>query len=302
MKTVALTGATSMTGLALIRRCVNNDVNVIAFIRPDSKNLNKLPSSKLVQIIECNLENLNHFDLPESCGKADAFYHIGWINNTKEKRDSCRAQLENLPYAVDTVHMAKKMGCSRYIYLGSQAEVGLTNGPLNRNTFVDPVTVNGVAKYTAGKITSLECRALGLEHIWVRLVSEYGPNDHEDRLIKQFIKNCRDGIPMNLRDCTHIWDYLYEDDVGEALFLVGRNGRSGKIYILGSGTGRPMKEYLEIIRKKVNLNYVPNYGTIPDTETAVKYLVADISEITNDTGWQPKIPFEEGIDTVIRGK
>ena len=300
MKTIALTGATSITGLALIRQCIQNNVNVITFVRPNSKNITRLPNSNLITKVKCDLENIKGTDLPKNASKADVFFHIGWINNTKQERDSSSAQTANIPCAIDTVHLAKKMECSKYIYLGSQAEVGLVNEPINQNTKINPVTINGIFKYAAGKITNIECKQLGLEHIWVRLVSEYGSHDHEDRLIKQFIKNCKDNIPMNLSNCSHIWDYLYEDDVGEALFLTGKKGFGGKIYILGSGIGRPLREYLDIIINKVNPDYMPNYGAVEYNESSIKFLTADISEIKKDTGWYPKTSFEKGIDAVIK--
>ena len=36
MKTIALSGATSMLGIALINECICSGVHVIAFVRPNS--------------------------------------------------------------------------------------------------------------------------------------------------------------------------------------------------------------------------------------------------------------------------
>jgi nucleoside-diphosphate-sugar epimerase len=104
---------------------------------------------------------------------------------------------------------------------------------------------------------------------------------------------------MNLSDCTQIMDYLYEDDAARALFLLGERGVSGKTYILGSGIGRPLREYLEIIRNMVNPEYICGYGKAPYTKDSIRYLCADISELTEDTGWMPDVVFEEGIRRVI---
>ena len=40
-------------------------------------------------------------------------------------------------------------------------------------------------------------------------------------------------------------------------------------------------------------------GSIPYTEKQVMYLCADISELTKDTGWKPKVRFEDGILKLI---
>lgn len=45
-----------------------------------------------------------------------------------------------------------------------------------------------------------------------------------------------------------LWDYLYSRDAARALRLLGKNGRDGKVYVLGSGNARPLAEYIKIIR------------------------------------------------------
>jgi nucleoside-diphosphate-sugar epimerase len=227
------------------------------------------------------------------------FYHLGWKDNERQYRDSCYKQLRNIQYTLDAVHLANSMGCKRFVGLGGQDEYGHVSCPMNSMTPVNPVTPTGTAKYAAGRFSKLECEKLNLEYIWVRLLSVYGINDHEDRLVKIFIGNCKNNKPMDLGPCTHIWDYLYEDDAGRALFMIGEKGVAGKLYTLGSGIGKPLKEYLEIIRKQVNPEYVPCYGKTPYTEKSVKYLCADISELTKDTGWRPEVSFEVGIKNIL---
>jgi nucleoside-diphosphate-sugar epimerase len=81
--------------------------------------------------------------------------------------------------------------------------------------------------------------------------------------------------------------------------MIGEKGVDRKIYTLGSGIGKPLKEYLEIIKKLVNPGYIPCYEKIPYNEKSVRYLCADISELSRDTGWKPKISFEEGIKNIV---
>jgi nucleoside-diphosphate-sugar epimerase len=301
MKTVVLTGATSMIGVALIKQCIKYNVKVAAFVRPESSKLCRIPKSDLVTIIDCDLGELSNFgrfsDVPLENG---VFYHLGWKDNEKQYRDSCYTHLGNIQYTLDAVHLASKMGCKRFIGLGGQDEYGHVSCPMHSMTPVNPVTPTGIAKYAAGKFSNLECEKLDLGHIWVRLLSAYGVNDHEDRLIKTFIKNCGTNTPMDLSPCTHIWDYLYEDDAGRALFMIGEKGVDGRVYVLGGGMGKPLKEYLEIIKKLVNPDYVPCYGKIPYNEKSPGYLCADISELIEDTGWKPEISFEDGIKNIVQ--
>jgi nucleoside-diphosphate-sugar epimerase len=171
--------------------------------------------------------------------------------------------------------------------------------PLNSAVPANPETAYGIAKYAAGRVSKIECKKLEMEYNWIRVLSVYGVNDNDDTLVKTFIYNCKNNQPMPLSACTHIWDYLYEDDAGRALLAIGGKGINGKIYCLGSGIGKPLKEYLEIIRNATNAKYQPNYGKISYTEKSIKYLCADITELTADTGWRPEISFEEGIRKMV---
>jgi nucleoside-diphosphate-sugar epimerase len=300
MKSIALTGATSMIGIALIKQCIQNNIAVLALIRPGSLRRNRVPDSDLVAILEYNLDNFTGLNIPVNVTlPIDVFYHLGWDDTDKTGRYSCEKQLKNIWYTLTAVSFAKKLGCTKFIGTGSQAEYGNTLRPLNGDVPVNPEIAYGVAKYAAGKFSKIECEKLDLEHIWVRILSVYGRNDNDDTLIKTFIDKCKNNQSMPLSACTHTWDYLHEDDAGRALLYIGEKGIDGKVYCLGSGMGRPLKEYLEFIKNAINAKYRPDYGLIPYTEKSIKYLCADISELTADTGWKPEISFEEGIKMMI---
>jgi nucleoside-diphosphate-sugar epimerase len=299
MRAVSLTGATSMIGIALIKQCLKNNIKVIAFIRPDSSRKDRIPISNLITVIECSLDNIANFDVPANLG-SDVFFHIGWLNTDKRGRESCSKQIPNIGYTVDAVHLAKKLGCQKFIGIGSQSEYGQYSVPLNSNIPVNPDNAYGVTKYAAGKLSKIECEKVSIEHIWIRILHTYGTNDNDEMLIKSFIFNCKRNQHMALGPCTHIYDYLFEDDTGRALFLLGQKGVDGKIYCLGSGIGKPLKEYLEIIKNMINPDYICGYGEIPYTDKSIRYHCADVSDLTDDVGFVPEISFEEGIKEIIR--
>lgn len=46
----------------------------------------------------------------------------------------------------------------------------------------------GVAKLCAGQMSRIRCEQLGLEHVWTRILSAYGPYDNENTIIPTLIK------------------------------------------------------------------------------------------------------------------
>ena len=305
MQCVMVTGATSMIGCALIQECLKNGVGVIALARKGSSKLSRLPASSLLTLIECDLDQMRELSVERVQGAAqslpvDCFYHFGWTFTDHEGRNSPEKQELNIRYTLDAVSLAGRCGCRKFVGAGSQAEYGRASVPLNGDVPCRPEVAYGVAKHAAGLLARMKCRELGIICNWVRILSVYGTNDSPSTLIKTFIGKCRSGESMDLGPCTHQWDYLFEEDAGRAFFALGTKGVDGKIYCLGSGESRPLKEYLAEITALVNPAYTgANYGAIPYGEKSVTYLKADISDLTADTGWKPAVSFRDGVGRML---
>jgi UDP-glucose 4-epimerase len=298
MKTIAVTGATSMIGVALIKECIEKHISVLAFVRANSRNISRIPDSSLVRILECDLSEMESFNVASKY-TADVFIHLGWGFTDKNGRNDCEKQLVNIQYTLDAVHLAKRLGCKRFVGTGSQAEYGIPNKLLKSDTPVSPLIPYGVTKYAAGRLSAIECEKEQIEYIWVRVLSIYGKNDNTGTLIHTLVANAKNNIPMGLSGCKQIWDYLFEDDSGAAFLAIAEKGVPGKIYNLGSGDGRPLHEFVEDIIEIVNPGYKPDYGKYPYSPVQPMYLLADITDLKKDTGWEPEISFEDGIKKII---
>lgn len=288
-----------MLGVATINECLKKNISVLAFVRHGSTNTSRLPKSDLLEIIECDLDKIRDFTPTEQMKNIDVFYHFGWAHTDKSGRNDTSKQAANIQYTLDAVHLAQKLRSKKFIGAGSQAEYGVTDETLSAATPCNPLVAYGVSKYAAGKLSRLECEKLGLEHIWLRILSVYGKNDGANTLISQLLKNVKSNIPMGLSGCEQIWDYLHEEDAGRAFVAIGERGVNGKIYVLGSGQGRVLREYVETLVKIVNPDYKPEYGKIPYSPIQPVHLVADISELTADTGWRPEVNFDDGIKRIF---
>ena len=296
MKNIILTGATSMIGVALIHECIKSNVCVTALVRKNSRNLDRLPDNDLINIIECDLRQLNTLKIDE---KFDVFYHFGWEYTYHEKRDDIDAQRLNIKYSLDAVELAKRLGCKKFIGAGSQAEYGPKSEKISPNTECNPVIAYGKIKNEVSKITLKKCQEYCITHIWVRIFSVYGIYENKNTMISQSIKKMLKGEIPSYTPSEQEWDYLFSEDAGRAFYLIGLKSESNTIYCLGSGQTKKLKEYITIIKNNINPNLTVNIGDIPYSENQVMYLCADISDLTNDTGFKPNISFEEGIKRTI---
>lgn len=298
MRTAVITGSTGTIGMALIEKLINEGVRIVAVCRPESERISRIPKHENVRIVECSLKDMDK--LPDIIQDgADVFYHFAWDGTFGDTRNDLNLQNNNVKYALDAVKAAKKIGCTKFVGAGSQAEYGRVEGMLKPNTPAFPENGYGIAKLCAGQMTKIMCEQLGLEHIWVRILSIYGPYDGENTMIMSVIGKILSGEKPSLTKGEQMWDYLYSKDVANAFYLVGEKGKNGTVYCIGSGKARPLKEYVERIRDSIDTDAELGIGDIPYGEKQVMYLCADIEKLTDDTGFVPEYNFDEGIRETI---
>lgn len=298
MKKAIITGPTGAIGIALIQELVKQGVRVTAVCHRDSKRINRIPKHELVETTECDLDEL--FSLTELLEQDyDVFYHFAWACTVGDSRNNVEAQLENLQYTIDAVEVAALLGCKKFVGAGSQAEYGRYEGMLHSGVPVFPENGYGIAKLCAGQMSRLRSKQLGMEHVWTRVLSVYGPYDGEKTLIISLIRQFLSGERPKCTAGEQIWDYIFSKDAARAFYLIGESGKDGKTYCIGSGKGIPLKEYIDTIKNQIDEKLEVGLGDIPYGEKQVMHLCADISELQADTGFEPEYSFEEGIKETI---
>lgn len=285
-----------MIGSAIIRSCLQHSIEKIyAVVRPGTKNLSHLPADDRIQIVECSVDHLS--ELPEMIrDTADVFYHIAWGLTGKNRNRDLIAQSRNITDTVEAVRSAASLGCAKFIGAGSQAEYGNTHLPVIRpDTPVDPTQPYGIAKYAAGKLGKAEASACGLDFIWVRIFSVYGPYEKKTTMISASLQKMLNGESPSFTEATQIWDFLYADDAGEAFYKIGQKVSGHHIYCLGSGEGRTLRDYILEMRDIISPGLALKFGEIPYGPDGPLGICADIKSLSQDTGWNPETSFADGI-------
>lgn len=291
MKAV-ITGATGAIGVALINKLIQEGNEVLVITRKESKRNVNIPKNENVNIVFSALNELAGLEIN---GGYDVFYHLAWDGTVGADRNNAKKQCDNVRYTIDAVRLAHRLGCQTFIGVGSQAEYGRVCEPLNSKTATFPENGYGMAKLCAGQLSSLEAKSLGLRHIWVRVLSVYGPYDGMQSVVMSTINKVRNGEPIECTKGEQIWDFLYSEDAANALHLLGKSNLDKKIYVLGSGEGKPLSSYIEEICNMLNAKSKPVFGAIPYSPNQVMFLQADIRELQVDVGWKPTTSFKEGV-------
>lgn len=327
MKRILIDGPTGVIGMSLIAYCIENEIQVTALCHKNSKRTAMIPKHPLVSVVEADLSDYKKMaellrrkkaagtsECRETAGADessdvvawdrleigyDAFYHFAWNGTFGDTRNDMTLQVQNIQYSLDAVELAEALECGCFIGAGSQAEYGRVEGKLRPDTPTFPENGYGMAKLCAGAMTRQMCISRGMRHIWTRILSVYGCHDGAYTMIMSALDQMRADEETAFTPGEQQWDYLNGRDAARAMALIGERGVSGKTYVLGSGSARPLREYLEILAKKTKYARPLGLGRLPYAPKQVMHLCADISELTRDTGFVPEVSFEEGVRELI---
>jgi UDP-glucose 4-epimerase len=169
-----------------------------------------------------------------------------------------------------------------------------------------PVAPNN--PYSQSKILSEElceayCRDYGLNIVILRLFNVYGPGQEGDFLIPKILCQLADGEVL-IGDPIPRRDFLYIDDIVEALIAASRSSTSGCTVInIGSGISYSVEEianklagiYYEQTGRNVLIKYMKDKrrGEIADT-------AANIEKAKNILKWTPKVDLDTGLYMTLR--
>ncbi|MCR5207866.1 MAG: NAD(P)-dependent oxidoreductase [Eubacterium sp.] len=293
IKSAVVTGATGAIGISLCRLLLSKGVTVYAACR-NSPRLKNLPDG--VKLIVSDISEIGRLD--KTLGESvDAFFHLAWAGTTGDGRNDPVLQNKNVGFALEALRCAKRLGAKVFVGAGSQAEYGKPNVRLTPETECKPETEYGKAKLRAELLLKEESKNLGIACLFPRILSVYGPFESESSVISTTVNALLAVRRPSLTEGSQLWDFLYCDDAARALLLLAEKGKSGAVYVLASGDTRPLKDYLCVLRDAVDGSFELGFGEIESPSPLS--LSADISALTEDTGFVPLVSFEEGIERTV---
>lgn len=298
--TVVMTGATSFIGLALAEELSKKGIKIYALVRPQSQTRDTLGKIGNVTLLDGSLEDLP--SLPEKIKEgADVFLHLGWDGSGSENRKKPELQRKNIEYSRQAMIAARKLGCRRFLFSGSQAEYGRCMDTMKEDICCNPLTEYGKCKLEVGEMGERLCTEWGMDFVHARIFSVYGPGDHPWTLVESCVKTFFEGGHLDLSECLQLWNFLYIEDAAKALTALAlcdkMLGGFGCIYNVAGNREdtKPLRWFIEKIYEQSPKKGSSSYGTRPSNAEGPVNLIPDISKLIEVTGWKPQISFEEGI-------
>lgn len=201
--------------------------------------------------------------------------------------------------SLELVRRFHERGGERLLVAGSGYEYDWSDGHCSEaGTATAPSTFYGSCKHALGRLVGGYARQVGLSEVWQRIFFVYGPHEHPRRLVASVTRSLLRGEPARCSHGRQIRDYLYVQDVADALVRLLDSPIQGPVNV-GSGQGIALAEIVRSIGRKVGRPELIELGALPARPNDVPLVVADTARIASELDWRPAHDLERGLDRTI---
>ena len=198
----------------------------------------------------------------------------------------------------------------RLLSIGSSEEYGNVPFdciPIKESVPLNPVSPYAVARVSQEMLARCYVSSYKLDIILTRSFNHIGPGQRDvfviPSFIKQIIENMKKGQSGNIKlftgDVTLVRDFLDVRDVVKAYYLLLKKGVAGELYNVCSGTGRSIKEIIDMLSNLLDVQIDVEIDEEKIRPGDNKVIIGDNSKIHNLTGWQPRMSITDSLSDLI---
>lgn len=242
------------------------------------------------------LERLDIRDLePQSPIFSDAKYvfHFAGIGDIVPSiTQPTDYMMTNVQGTVRVLEAARSAGIEKLVYAASSSCYGLAATPTREDHPIAPQYPYALSKYQGEQAVFHWHQVYRLPVNSIRIFNAYGTRVRTTgaygAVFGVFFRQKLAGKPFTVvGDGSQRRDFVYASDVADAFLRAAAAPFSGRVWNLGAGNPQSINRLVELIGGPVT--HIPKRPGEPDVTWA------NVTKIRDELGWEPRIPFEEGV-------
>ncbi|MCQ2514301.1 MAG: NAD-dependent epimerase/dehydratase family protein [Ruminococcus sp.] len=294
MKKAIVTGANGFVGSHVCKELSDRGVKLYAVIKDTNENISTIENLDGIEIVYCELNEIETLSEKISDRDIDVFYHFAWVGSAGPLRCNEEIQLQNALWTAQALRTADKMNCKKFVNAGSIMEKETYTAVYTQESKPGLPYIYGAGKLIARSICKPIANSLNIDLCWAVITNAYGAGEFSPRFVNSTIRKIIAGEPLQFTAATQNYDFIYIDDVAKAFVAIGEYGIANKEYTIGSGNARPLKEFIIEMQQALAPEAEPIFGDIPFTGVNMPLEAFSTADIEKDCHFKPEISFAEG--------
>ena len=285
LHTILITGSRGFVGDHICKSYFKNKYNLITD-NPTDKQRNDITK----------IEFFENFD-----DKIDVIIHLAAkISINDSLIDPYETYYQNILGTLNVLEFAKRNNITNLIFLSTYVYGEPQYLPIDENHPINPHSPYNKSKIIAESLCKDYSKIFGINIVILRPFYLYGYNRKKNTLIKSILDQINANGIIKLSNEKTSRDFLYISDFIELLDNILNKFPSGyNIYNVGSGTSYTITEISRkiayLLNKKIRIFYDKSIRNEDINE-----MVADITKISKEFDWKPKIDIDQGLTLTIK--
>jgi dTDP-glucose 4,6-dehydratase len=331
-RTCVVTGADGFMGSHLTEALVSLGANVVAFVRATSSgalnNIGHLRRDLSVVFADLtdktSIDHLVRDHLVTAPDKPYVFHlgaqaHVGesWHRPYETVMANTVGTLNLLQSIVDhdvelekfdTAGTSEEYGNVRESVAHHHDFDDLGSLILHERSPLNPKSIYATAKVAADFLTMNYHDAYGIPGVVTRMFNNYGPRQNPRFVTGTIITQALSRPEVELGALEPLRDFCFTTDGARGHLMVASKGVPGDVYVYGQGENISMRDWTNLILKTGeehgfwggDRHVVINEKRMRPGATDVMALRVGYEKLNAETGWTPKISWEEGVLRTIQ--
>jgi dTDP-glucose 4,6-dehydratase len=328
-RTVLVTGADGFMGSHLTEALVALDADVHAFVRATSSgalnNIWHLRGRAKVHFADLTDRASVDYLIKELCEAADRPYvfhlaaqaHVGesWHRPYETVMANTVGTLNLLQSIVDN-----ELELEKFDTAGTSEEYGNVREAvahhhdydedgaliLHERSPINPKSIYATSKVAADFLTMNYHVAYGVPGVVTRMFNNYGPRQNPRYVTGTIITQALDRETVELGNLGPLRDFCFCTDGVRGHLTVAARGIPGDLYVYGQGRNISMRDWAELILRIgreeghwAEREVVTTEARLRPGASDVMALRVGFEKLERETGWRPRVSWEEGISRTI---
>ncbi len=236
--------------------------------------------------------------LKDACQGIDVVVHLAAHTRVVESISHPELNFEiNAFGTMNVLRACRDAGVKKVIFASTGGAIlGEQVPPVHEGMVPRPVSPYGASKLVGEAYCSAFCGSFGLNTVALRFSNVYGPfSYHKGSVVAQFFRNLMQEEPLVIYgDGQQTRDFLYVDDLVDAVLLADKSETPGEVFQIASGRETSLTDLLAAMKK-----------VLPAVKFDVRYEPARAGEILRNyasiekarqlLGYNPQTALDEGL-------
>ena len=297
-RTVLVTGASGFVGVNLARRLAAEGEEVHCVVRPGHHRWRLTGMLSEVHLHEIDLSDHASVAALASTLAPYWVFHCAAYGAYPEQDDFWCAFSTNVVDTLSLIQCCTRAGARAIVHAGSSSEYGVKDHAPDESEALAPNSAYAATKAAATLLLRYLTEHGDAPVTVLRLYSVYGPWERPTRLVPTVLSAAAHGRWPPLAEAETARDFVYVDDVVEAMLAVARQGRPshhGSVFNVGTGRQTTLSDLIEVVKRMFTVDAEPAWSEANRRPWDCTTWVADSKRIASEVGWAPRTDLADGL-------